>query len=65
MSSIPASPDLFRDALEYIGTVTPVQEILARPEVVQRITAAREAMKGTPRPPTPGPTRNQLLEIVG
>jgi 2-polyprenyl-6-methoxyphenol hydroxylase-like FAD-dependent oxidoreductase len=65
MSSIPANPDLFRDALEYIGTVTPVQEILERPQVVQRIAAAREAMKVTPRPPIPGPDRTQLLQLVG
>jgi 2-polyprenyl-6-methoxyphenol hydroxylase-like FAD-dependent oxidoreductase len=65
MSSIPASPDLLRDALEYIGTLTPVQEILARPEVGQRIAAARTAMKGLPRPAMPGPSRTQLLQIVG
>ena len=29
------------------------------------MAAAREAMKGTPRPPIPGPTRAQLLELVG
>jgi hypothetical protein len=65
MSSIAASPDLLRDGLEYVGTLTPVQEILARPEVGQRIAAAREAMKGLPRPPMPGPSRAQLLQIVG
>ena len=64
--SIPASPDLFRDLLEYIGTITPVQEILERPEVVQRMAVAREALKGSAPPgPPPGPTRSQLLEIVG
>ena len=56
MSSIAANPDLFRDALEYIGTVTPLQEILERPAVIQRLAAAREALKDTPRPPIPGPT---------
>jgi 2-polyprenyl-6-methoxyphenol hydroxylase-like FAD-dependent oxidoreductase len=65
MSSIAASADLFRDALEYIGTVTPVQRILERPDVAQRIAAAREAMKGAPRPQMPGPTRTQLLQIAG
>ena len=60
-------PDLFRDALEYVGTMTPVQEILERPEVVQRIAAAREAMKmkAAPPPPIPGPNRTQLLQLVG
>jgi 2-polyprenyl-6-methoxyphenol hydroxylase-like FAD-dependent oxidoreductase len=65
LSSMMASPDLFRDALEYIGTVTPVQEILERPQVVQRIAAARETLKGTPRQPIPGPNRTQLLQLVG
>jgi hypothetical protein len=64
LSSMAASPDLFRDALEYIGTVTPVQRILERPEVVERIAAARDVMKGTPRPPIPGPNRAQLLELA-
>jgi 2-polyprenyl-6-methoxyphenol hydroxylase-like FAD-dependent oxidoreductase len=65
LSSMAADPDLFRDALEYVGTVTPVQKILERPEVVQRIAAAREALKGAPRPPIPGPNRAQLLQLVG
>ena len=64
MSSIAASPDLCRDALEYIGTVTPLQEILERPAVIQRLAAAREALKDAPRPPIPGPTRSQLLQIA-
>jgi 2-polyprenyl-6-methoxyphenol hydroxylase-like FAD-dependent oxidoreductase len=64
MSLISADPDLFRAALEYIGTITPVQEILERPEVAQRMAAAREAMKGIPRGPVPGPTREQLLQLV-
>ena len=63
--SVPASPDLFRDLLEYVGTITPVQTILERPEVVQRLAAAREAMKGmAPPAPPPGPSRGQLLQIV-
>jgi 2-polyprenyl-6-methoxyphenol hydroxylase-like FAD-dependent oxidoreductase len=64
MSLLPTDPDLFRAALEYIGTITPVQVILERPEVAQRMAAAREAMKGKPRPPIPGPTREQLLQLV-
>ena len=30
-------PDLFRAAFEYIGTMTPVQTVLERPDVQQRI----------------------------
>ena len=64
MSVLIADPDLFRAALEYIGTITPVQQILARPDVVQRMAAAHEGLKGKPRPPIPGPTREQLLQLV-
>jgi 2-polyprenyl-6-methoxyphenol hydroxylase-like FAD-dependent oxidoreductase len=64
MSLLGADPDLFRAALEYVGTITPVQEVLERPEVAQRMAAAREAMKGKPRPPLPGPNREQLLQLV-
>ncbi|HEY1309151.1 MAG TPA: NAD(P)-binding protein [Vicinamibacterales bacterium] len=65
MSSFVADPDLFRAAVEYFATVTPVQKILERPEIAQRIAAAREKLKGAPRPPLPGPTREQLLQLVG
>ena len=65
MSVLGADPDLFRAAMEYIGTITPVQQILQRPEVVQRMAAARDAMKGAPRGPVPGPTREQLLQLIG
>jgi hypothetical protein len=63
MSLLGADPDLFRAGMEYIGTITPVQTILERPEVVQRMAAAREAIKGRPTPPVPGPTRGQLLQL--
>jgi 2-polyprenyl-6-methoxyphenol hydroxylase-like FAD-dependent oxidoreductase len=58
-----ASADLFRAALEYIATITPVQQILARPEVAAGIRDARAALKGPP-PPMPGPTRAQLLDLM-
>jgi 2-polyprenyl-6-methoxyphenol hydroxylase-like FAD-dependent oxidoreductase len=64
LSSLAADPDLFRAALEYIGTVTPVQEILERTEVMNRIRAATQAVKNAPPSPMPGPNRNQLLELV-
>jgi 2-polyprenyl-6-methoxyphenol hydroxylase-like FAD-dependent oxidoreductase len=65
VSSVAASPDLFRDLLEYVGTITPVQVILRRSEVIERLAAAREVMMGMPRPPIPGPNRDQLLRIIG
>ena len=57
-------PDLFRAGLEYIGTISPVQEILARPAVAEAVKAAVEAMKHRPPIQMPGPNRRQLLELV-
>jgi len=59
-----ADPKLFRAALEYIATITPVQRILERPAVTEAINVAFEAMKHMPPPTMPGPTRSQLLELV-
>jgi 2-polyprenyl-6-methoxyphenol hydroxylase-like FAD-dependent oxidoreductase len=59
-----ADADLFRNALEYIGTITPIQQILARPEVIERVRVARERTKGAPPPRAPGPNRAQLLDLV-
>ena len=60
-----ADADLFRAGLEYIGTLTPIQKILQRPEVAERVAVASQAMREAAPPRTPGPTRAQLLEIVG
>ena len=63
-STIAADPDLFRDALEYIGTVTPIQNILARSQVKQRVQAARERIQSSPPMAIPGPNREPLLELM-
>jgi 2-polyprenyl-6-methoxyphenol hydroxylase-like FAD-dependent oxidoreductase len=60
-----ADPFLFRAALEYIGTLTPVQEILKRAEVQERMSAVLERMKDAPPPTMPGPDRGELLALVG
>ena len=65
MSSLIADPDLFRAAIEYVATITPVQQILERPEVAQRMAIARETLKNIPRGRLPGPTREQLLQLAG
>jgi hypothetical protein len=57
-------PDLFRAALEYIATITPVQEIVGRADVADRIRTTREAMKGARPVAPPGPERQQLLELL-
>jgi 2-polyprenyl-6-methoxyphenol hydroxylase-like FAD-dependent oxidoreductase len=56
-------PDLYRAALEYLGTITPIQTILARPGVTQDIDAAA-AMAEAPPIELPGPDRRQLLELL-
>ncbi len=64
LRSMSADPDLFRAALEYLATITPVQSILNRPAVQERIRVAAEALARTPPRPAPGPNRNELLKIV-
>ena len=63
--SMASSPDLFRAAVEYISTITPVQEILKRPDVADGIRVAMAALKDSPPRLPPGPNREQLLAIVG
>jgi 2-polyprenyl-6-methoxyphenol hydroxylase-like FAD-dependent oxidoreductase len=63
MQTMPFDPDLFRAWIEYVGTITPVQHILARPAIRERMQAVGEALKAKSPPPIPGPTRAQLLEI--
>jgi 2-polyprenyl-6-methoxyphenol hydroxylase-like FAD-dependent oxidoreductase len=64
MSIFGADPDLFRAGLEYVATITPVQQILSRPEVRARIEAVRQQVKGAPAMPVPGPDRQQLLGLL-
>ena len=64
LSTMAFDPDLYRAALEHIGTVTPIQEVLARPGVSDAIRAVRERLKNTPPPSMPGPNRQQLLDII-
>ena len=49
----------------YIGTITPAQEVLQRPDVQARMRAVREALKDKPPMPLPGPNRVQLLALTG
>jgi 2-polyprenyl-6-methoxyphenol hydroxylase-like FAD-dependent oxidoreductase len=63
-STMAADPDLFRAGLEYIGTLTPIQRILQRPDVAQRITKALDALRGSGPPAVPGPKREQLVAMA-
>ena len=57
-------PDLFRAGIQYIGTITPVQTILQRAGVADRIHAVKDAIKHAPPPPMPGPDRARLLSLA-
>ena len=60
MNAVATDPDLFRAAMEYVGTITPIQQIMKRPAVIDGVLAAKDA----PPLQLPGPTREQLLELV-
>ena len=64
MMAMGRDPDLFRDALEDVGTMAPVQEVLRRPHVEAAVAATRQAIAGAPPPQLPGPNRAQLLELM-
>lgn len=64
MASMGGSPDLFRAGMEYLATITPVQEILKRPHVAEEIAQVMAAMKASPPRPSPGPNRQELLELL-
>ena len=55
-------PDIFRAFLEVMGCLTTPEELLARPGMFEKLIAASEG-----REPfvLPGPTREELLELVG
>lgn len=60
-----SDPMLFRAGLEYLSTLTPVQQILMRDDVRSRMAAALEDMGRAPPPQMPGPDRAQLLALMG
>jgi 2-polyprenyl-6-methoxyphenol hydroxylase-like FAD-dependent oxidoreductase len=63
-ASMMVDPDLFRCGLEYLGALTAVHEIMARPGVRERAyAAAAEVARAAPEP-LPGPTRQQLEELA-
>jgi 2-polyprenyl-6-methoxyphenol hydroxylase-like FAD-dependent oxidoreductase len=59
-----ADADLFRAAREYIATITPIQTILQRPGVAERIAATTVMLREAAPTPAPGPTREQLVAAV-
>jgi 2-polyprenyl-6-methoxyphenol hydroxylase-like FAD-dependent oxidoreductase len=57
-------PELFRAALEYVGTITPLQDVFQRPAVVARMRGALDTIGESGPVPIPGPDRAQLLALV-
>jgi hypothetical protein len=47
-AELPADPDLFRAATEYVGTITPLPELFRRPTVAGRVREVRESLAGAP-----------------
>jgi 2-polyprenyl-6-methoxyphenol hydroxylase-like FAD-dependent oxidoreductase len=58
-------PEVFRAALEYVATITPLQDLFRRPAIAARVRGAMDAMRDAPPVPIPGPDREQLLALVG
>jgi 2-polyprenyl-6-methoxyphenol hydroxylase-like FAD-dependent oxidoreductase len=67
LGALAADADLLRAWLEYVGTLSPIQDILRRPDVDDRIRAARDTARGAPSSPlrsAPGPDRSRLLALT-
>lgn len=64
MRAMTTDIELFRAALEYIATLTPIAEILRRTHIAQRLEALKRSSDNAPVPGLPGPDRAALLEIL-
>jgi 2-polyprenyl-6-methoxyphenol hydroxylase-like FAD-dependent oxidoreductase len=64
MAAMMHDGDLFRAFLMSRGCLAPLSEILARPEIRERVEELAPAHQGPPPPAFPGPTRQELLELV-
>jgi 2-polyprenyl-6-methoxyphenol hydroxylase-like FAD-dependent oxidoreductase len=61
LAAMPHDPDLFRVFLESRCCIKPLHEALARPSLVKRIL---EVARARDRLPLPGPSREQLLQLL-
>lgn len=59
-----ADPDIARALLEYVGVLTPLQAIAARPALRDRLAALRLSANDVAPAALPGPDRSELLELV-
>jgi 2-polyprenyl-6-methoxyphenol hydroxylase-like FAD-dependent oxidoreductase len=60
----PVDPDIARASLEYIGTLTPIQEIANRSDLRDKLTYIEQSLNDAPPPAMPGPDRAQLLDLL-
>jgi hypothetical protein len=58
---LPTDPEIFRAAMEVVACITPLAQVLMRPSVRERIAAGADQ---SPMP-MPGPTRAELLALLG
>jgi 2-polyprenyl-6-methoxyphenol hydroxylase-like FAD-dependent oxidoreductase len=56
-----SDPELLRATVEVASLLTRPDEVLARPGVLEKVLAAGN----TPREPPPGPSRAELVELIG
>ncbi len=56
-----SDPELLRASVEIIALFSRAIDVLARPGVLEKVIAAAE----TPQEPAPGPSRAELVELVG
>jgi 2-polyprenyl-6-methoxyphenol hydroxylase-like FAD-dependent oxidoreductase len=60
-AAVPRDPDVYRAFLASRACLTPLEESLSDPELVERIF---ELAEGAERPPLAGPDRTRLLELL-
>lgn len=62
VSAMAGDPDIYRLALEFLAALAPLQEIMARPGVRERLEGA--AAQGGPPGRFPAPSRTELVALV-
>jgi hypothetical protein len=56
-----SDPELLRGSIEIIALLSRAIDVLARPGVLEKVLAVAE----TPEEPAPGPSRTELVDLVG
>ena len=64
LATMTTDPDLFRAGLEYVGTITPIQQIFAPASVAQRVRAVMDAAAARRRIQDARSRPRTLLDLV-